>query len=343
MSVARHMQLSEFEYSLPPEFIAQEPLPERDKSKLLVLHRDSGRIEHKCFFNLSEYLHPGDLLVLNDTRVTALRLKGSKPTGGKVEILLLGDLGKNRWDAIVKPGRRVGVGTTILFEENGLSAQVVERTEGGGRILDFGDTPAASEAIARLGEVPLPPYIYTALKDAGRYQTVYAAEPGSAAAPTAGLHFTPKLLADVRAMGVRTTFIALHVGIATFRPVRTEIITDHVMHKEIISIPQDAAEAINSAEGRIIAVGTTTARAIESAAIERRRVAAVDGETSLFITPGYEFRVLDGLVTNFHMPKSTLLIMVSAFVGRDRIMRAYEEAKRHEYRFLSFGDAMLII
>ena len=343
MSVPRELLLGEYDYDLPPEFIAQGPLPERDKSKLLVLHRHSGEIEHKHFYDLPEYLRPSDLLVLNDTEVTALRLRGVKPTGGKVEALLLGDLGGNRWDAVVKPGRRVAVGATILFGDGVLSARVVERTEGGGRILDFGDAPGTADAIKRLGEVPLPPYVHAALKDVSRYQTVYAVEPGSAAAPTAGFHFTPKLLADVRAMGVKTTFVTLHVGLATFRPVRTEVITEHVMHKEVISIPQDTAEAINSAEGRIIAVGTTTARALESAAAGKRRVAVVDGETSLFITPGYEFKILDVLLTNFHMPRSTLLILVSAFAGRDLIMHAYEEAKKHKYRFLSFGDAMLII
>ena len=337
------MRLSEFDYSLPPEFIAQEPLAERDKSKLLVLHRDSGKIEHRRFYNISEYLRPSDLLVLNDTQVTALRLAGVKPTGGKVEVLLLRELGGNQWDALVRPGRRVDVGATILFGENELSARVIERTEGGGRILDFGGAPGAAETIRRLGEVPLPPYIHAALRDVSRYQTVYASQPGSAAAPTAGFHFTPESLAELRAMGVETTFISLHIGLATFRPVRAEIIAEHVMHKEVISISQEAAEAVNSAEGRVIAVGTTTARALESAAVGKRRIAAIDGETSLFITPGYEFKILDGIVTNFHMPRSTLLILVAAFAGRDLVMRAYEEAKKENYRFLSFGDAMLIV
>ncbi|HUV03792.1 MAG TPA: tRNA preQ1(34) S-adenosylmethionine ribosyltransferase-isomerase QueA [Armatimonadota bacterium] len=337
------MRLSEFDYSLPPEFIAQEPLAERDKSKLLVLHRDSGKIEHRRFYDIPEYLRPSDLLVMNDTEVTALRLRGAKPTGGKVDVLLLRELGGNRWDALVRPGRRVNVGATILFGQNELSASVTERTEGGGRILDFGDAPGTAEAIRRLGEVPLPPYIHAALRDVSRYQTVYALEPGSAAAPTAGLHFTPELLADLRAMGVGTASITLHIGLATFRPVRAEIISEHVMHREVISIPQEAAEAVNSAQARIIAVGTTTARALESAAIGKRRIAAVDGETSLFITPGYEFKVLDALVTNFHMPRSTLLILVAAFAGRDLVMQAYEEAKKENYRFLSFGDAMLIV
>jgi len=349
MTAPRELLLSEYDYDLPAEFIAQQPLAERDKSRLLVLHRKSGEIEHKRFCDFPEYLRPDDLLVLNDTQVTALRLRGEKPTGAKVEALLLRDLGGNRWDAVIKPGRRVNVGATVLFGD-GLSARVIERTEGGGRILDFGDEPGVSDAIRRLGEVPLPPYVHAVLRDVSRYQTVYANEPGSAAA---GFHFTPKMLAKIRAMGVKMVFVTLHVGIATFRPVREEIITEHVMHKEVISIPRETAEAVNSAKGRIVTVGTTTVRALESTAVgaagasvpdrrDKREVAAVDGETSLFITPGYEFRIPDAVLTNFHMPRSTLLILVSAFAGRDLIMKAYEEAKEQGYRFLSFGDAMLI-
>jgi S-adenosylmethionine:tRNA ribosyltransferase-isomerase len=337
------MRISEFDYDLPPEFIAQEPLAERDESKLLVLHRDTGRIEHRRFYNLPEYVRPKDLLVLNDTRVSALRLKGVKPTGGKVEALLMREVGPNRWEAMVKPGRRVDVGATILFGEDGLSAGVVERTEGGGRILDFGPGTHVRAKIRALGEVPLPPYIHTPLEEAERYQTVYSVEPGSAAAPTAGLHFTPRMLVDIEAMGVKIAWVTLHVSFATFRPVRTEIITDHVMHKEIISIPSETVREIESAKGRVIAIGTTTARALESAATGRRRLAPVDGETMLFITPGYQFKIVDALVTNFHMPRSTLLILVSAFAGRELILRAYEEAKKQNYRFLSFGDAMLIL
>ena len=337
------MLLSEFDYNLPPEMIAQEPLPERDKSKLLVLHRDSGEIEHRHFHDLPEYLRPDDLLVMNNTQVTALRLRGKKPTGALVEALLLSDLGGNRWDVVVKPGRRIAIGSTILFDHDGLTAKVIERTEGGGRILDFGNDPGVSEAIHRSGEVPLPPYIHAELKDAGRYQTVYAKEPGSAAAPTAGLHFTPKLLDKVREMGVKIAYVTLNVGIATFRPVRTENLEEHVMHRERISIPTETAEAINSAEGRIIAVGTTTARALEGAATGKRRIDAFQGDTDIFITPGYEFKILDGLITNFHIPKSTLIVLVSAFAGRDRIMRAYEAAKEENYRFFSFGDAMFLV
>ncbi len=335
-------RLSDYDYVLPPEFIAQDPLPERDQSKLLVLHRDTGDIEHRRFFNLPDYLEPGDLLVMNDTEVTARRIYGVKPTGGRVEALLIRRVGANRWEAIVKPGRRVAVGTTMEFD-GGLTAEVIDRTEDGGRVLDFGDVSGVAETIERVGEVPLPPYILKSLSEASRYQTVYAEAPGSAAAPTAGLHFTPRLLDELRKKGIKTATVTLHVGIATFRPVRTEDITEHVMHKETISVSIEAAQAINSATGRIIAVGTTTARTLESAAIGKRQVAAVDGETGLFITPGYEFKILDGLITNFHIPKSTLLILISAFAGRDKIIAAYEEAKRERYRFLSFGDAMLII
>lgn len=336
------MRLSEFDYDLPPELIAQEPLPERDKSRLLVLFRKTGRIEHRHFYDLPEYLNPGDLLVMNNTRVTAKRLRGVKPTGGKVEVLLLHEVGPNKWEALVKPGRRVEPGTVVNFGDN-LSAEVIARTKEGGRILDFGDAPEVREAIERIGEVPLPPYIKKGLRLAERYQTVYAQVPGSAAAPTAGLHFTPRLISKIREKGVEIAFVTLNVGVATFRPVKTELIAEHPMHREMISVSPKAAEMVNSAKGRIIAVGTTTARALESAAVGRRKIQPMEGETGLYIIPGYEFKVIDGLITNFHMPRSTLLILVSAFAGRDNIMRAYEEAKRLKYRFLSFGDAMLIV
>jgi S-adenosylmethionine:tRNA ribosyltransferase-isomerase len=337
------MLLSDFDYDLRPELIAQEPLSNRDRSKLLLLNRATGETAHRHFFDLPEYLRPDDLLVLNDTRVTAVRLHGRKPTGGLVEALLIHNLGGNRWDAVVKPGRRVNLGHTILFDDLGISAEVVGRSDGGCRILDFGDDPGVCEAIERAGEVPLPPYISTVLRDKDRYQTVYAAEPGSAAAPTAGFHFTPELLAKIRSMGVRTAFVTLHVGIATFRPVRTEEIEDHVMHYEHISISPEVAEVINSAPGRIISVGTTTARVLESAAVGKRRVEPIDRETNLFVKPGYEFQIMDGLITNFHMPKSTLMVLVSTFAGRDSIMSAYKKAAENQYRFLSFGDAMFII
>jgi len=337
------MHLSEFDYELPPELIAQDPLPERDKSRLLVLHRGSGRIEHRFFYNLPDYLQAGDVLVLNNTRVTAKRLRGVKPTGGKVEVLLLREVAPNKWEALVKPGRRLEAGTQIVFGDEQLSAQVLARTPDGGRILDFGQSEEVCGLIESLGEVPLPPYIRKKLDTPERYQTIYADEPGSAAAPTAGLHFTPSLLEQVRAKDVKIAFITLDVGIATFRPVKTEFIADHPMHKERISISPEAAEAINTARGRIISVGTTTVRALESAAVGRHKVAPVDCETELYIMPGFEFKIVDALITNFHMPRSTLLILVSAFAGREKVMRAYDEAKRLKYRFLSFGDAMLII
>lgn len=336
------MLLSEFDYDLKLDRIAQEPLPNRDRSKLLLLDRNTGEMGHRHFYELTKFLRPDDLLVLNDTKVTAVRLHGRKPTGAKVEALLIHNLGDNRWDAVVKPGRRVDVGHSIIFDDLGISADVVGRSDGGCRILDFGDDPGVCEAIERVGEVPLPPYISTVLEDRDRYQTVYANEPGSAAAPTAGFHFTPELFAEIHAMGIRTAFVTLHVGIATFRPVRTEQIEDHIMHYEHISISPEVADTVNSAPGRIISVGTTTARVLESAAVGKRRVEAIDRQTNLFIKPGYDFQILDGLITNFHMPRSTLMVLVSAFAGRKSIMNAYREAAEQDYRFLSFGDAMFI-
>lgn len=337
------MRLSEFDYKLPPELIAQTPVRKRDTSRLLVLHRDTGQIEHKRFYNLPEYIQPSDILVMNDTRVSALRLIGSKPTGAKVEVLLLREVGPNLWEALVKPGRRVPPGAKLLFGEENLSAHVVARTEHGGRILYFGDSSTSRYTIRRLGTTPLPPYVHTELSNPNRYQTVYSTQPGSAAAPTAGLHFTKQLIAQLKAKGVNIVFITLDIGIATFRPVQTQNIEDHVMHEERISVSQEAVDAINSAEGRIIAIGTTTVRALETAAIAPRTIVSSQGPTSLFIKPGYQFKIVDALVTNFHMPKSTLLMLVAAFASRDAIIGAYEEAIRLRYRFLSFGDAMLIL
>jgi len=336
------MLLSEIDYNLAPEMIAQEPLTDRDHSKLMIVHRHSMDFDHRHFYDIVDYLRPDDILVMNNTRVSALRLFGTKKTGAKVEALLLRDLGENRWEAVVKPGRRVDVGTVVSFE-HGLSASVEVRIEGGGRILDFGPGDDITDTISRVGAVPLPPYIHRRLSDPARYQTVYAQSSGSAAAPTAGFHFTPNLLQRVREHGVEIAFVTLHVGLGTFRPVRTEKIEDHVMHAERISISSATAEIINSAKGRVISVGTTTARTLESGAIGKRRVSAVDMETDIFIQPGYDFKVVDGLITNFHMPKSTLMVLVSAFAGHEVIMRAYQDAKDHNYRFLSFGDAMFII
>jgi S-adenosylmethionine:tRNA ribosyltransferase-isomerase len=336
------MRLADFNYDLPPELIAQEPIKERDKSRLLVVRRSAGSLEHRNFSEIVELIRPDDLLVLNDTRVTAARLEGRKRTGGKVEALLLCKLGTNRYEAMVKPGRRVDVGSEIVFGDGELTAAVVERTEVGGRILEFSSETDSETLIGRFGEVPLPPYITRKLSDRERYQTVYARHGGSAAAPTAGLHFTPALLDKIRQKGTRVTFVTLHVGVGTFRPVRCENILDHEMHSETVSLSDESADMINSHKGRIVVVGTTTARALESAAVAERTVAPMHGETSLFITPGYKFKIVEALVTNFHMPKSTLLILVSSLAGRELVLKAYAEAARERYRFLSFGDAMFI-
>jgi len=335
------MRLADFDYTLPEELIAQEPLQERDKSRLLVVNRSTQTIEHRQFADLLDYLRDDDLLVMNDTRVVAVRLFGRKTTGGAAEALLMRRLEPGLWQGMVKPGRRVQVGAEIEFD-GGLRAEVVGRTEEGGRLLRFSANTDPDELIARLGEVPLPPYIHRRLENADRYQTVYAAADGSAAAPTAGLHFTESLLGKIRARGSRIAFVTLHVGVATFRPVRTENIEDHEMHSEAIDISPECAEAVNSAKGRIICIGTTSVRALESAAVDRRRVEPMVGETKLFVTPGYEFKIVDGMVTNFHIPRSTLLMLVSAFGGTDLIRRAYGEAVRSKYRFLSFGDAMFL-
>lgn len=337
------MLLSDFDYELPIDLIAQTPLAQRDKSRLLVLDRNTGSIEHKQFSDILDYLNPDDLLVLNDTQVSAVRLLGERASGGKVEALLLQNVRDNIWNAMIKPGRKIQPGSRIEFGDDGLVADVIDRTESGGRILDFGNGIEIKEKIMATGQTPLPPYIQTILKDSSRYQTVYASEPGSAAAPTAGFHFTPELLEKIQSLGISTAFVTLHVGIATFRPVRTEDIADHVMHHEHISIAPETAEKINTAKGRIISVGTTTARVLESAAVDKRRVSPINQETNLFITPGYDFKIIDGLITNFHMPKSTLLILVSSFAGRENILNAYNTARIERYRFLSFGDAMFII
>lgn len=337
------MHLQDFNYDLPEELIAQEPLAERDQSRLLVLNKKTGSIEHKKFLDLPGYLEPGDLLVLNDTRVIASRLHGRKESGGAVEALLLTRINNHRWQAMVKPGRRVPVGTEIIFGDGELTARTIDRLDDGGRILEFSCAGNCDDLISTLGETPLPPYIHRKLEDRERYQTVYAESEGSAAAPTAGLHFTPRVFDAIRAKGIETAFVTLHVGIGTFRPVRVENIMEHEMHAEFVFINKATAEKINSCKGRIICVGTTTARALESAAVEKHRIKPMCDETRLFITPGYDLKIIDALVTNFHMPRSTLLILISAFAGRDKIMKAYHEAIEHRYRMLSFGDAMLII
>ena len=335
------MRLSEFKYTLPQELIAQKPLAQRDQSRLLVVSKDSSSIEHRKFFEILDYLRDDDLVVLNNTRVVATRLHGRKQTGGKVEVLLMKRRSPGVWEGMVKPGRRVAVGAGLVFDK-GLAAEVVDRTEEGGRILRFDADTDPDELIASVGHLPLPPYVHRRLHDPERYQTVYAASDGSAAAPTAGLHFTPDLLDRIRRRGIQTVFIALHVGIATFRPVRTEDIEDHQMHAESVEISAESADIINSARGRIVCVGTTTARALESAAVATRKIACAGGETRLFIRPPYDFKVVEALITNFHMPGSTLLMLVSAFAGIELVRRAYQEAVRTKYRFLSFGDAMFL-
>jgi len=348
------MRLSDFDYTLPQELIAQEPLPQREKSRLMVVDKTTRTIEHRRFEDILDYLLDDDLIVMNDTKVTAKRLYGRKTTGGAVEALLLRRVAPGLWRAMVKPGRRVQVGATLEFEagcehpelverQTGrLTAEVVERTDEGGRILRFSADTDPDALIEAAGEIPLPPYIHKKLSDPDRYQTVYAAAEGSAAAPTAGLHFTKDLLARIADRGIRIVYVTLDVGVATFRPVRVEDIDLHEMHAERFEIGREAAEAINNAKGRVVCVGTTTARALESAAVEKGKVMATAGETKLFIRPPYDFAIVGALITNFHMPKSTLLMLVSAFAGTELIRRAYEEAVRYKYRFLSFGDAMLL-
>jgi S-adenosylmethionine:tRNA ribosyltransferase-isomerase len=336
------MLLEDFNYHLPEELIAQVPIPERDQSRLLVLHKDNGQIEHKHFYDIIEYLEEGDLLVFNDTRVMPARLEAFKQTGGHVELLLTAKISPGVWSGMVKPGRRVAVGTKLVLRD-GLTAEILSRTPEGGRIIQFNSEGDPDNEVARQGIVPLPPYIHKTLEDPERYQTVYASIEGSSAAPTAGLHFTDRLLTALRAKRVVTAFVTLHVGIATFRPVRTTHIEDHEMHSEWFSIEPECVEAVRSCRGRVIAVGTTSVRALESGAIGHRLLKSVQEETKMFITPGYEFQVVDCMITNFHIPKSTLLVLVSALAGSvDNMQKAYMEALKEQYRFLSLGDAMFI-
>ncbi|HZO86935.1 MAG TPA: tRNA preQ1(34) S-adenosylmethionine ribosyltransferase-isomerase QueA [Chthonomonadaceae bacterium] len=346
------MRTDLFDYTLPPERIAQTPGP-RGESRLLVLHRQDGRIEHRRFADVLAYLRPGDTLVLNDTRVTARRLEARREGGQPAEVLLLHPVGETCWEALVKPGRSLRPGRSVeILGTPPVTARIAATTPEGGRILEFADRRTRDQ-LAHQGTTPLPPYIHTPLPadQEERYQTVYAAEDGSAAAPTAGLHFTPELLARAEAMGVRLARLTLHVGVGTFRPVRTEEVEAHEMHAETVALSEETAQIINTTPGRIFAVGTTSVRSLESAADPeetvtaggRARVRPFVGETRLFITPGYRFRVVEALITNFHLPRSTLLMLVAAFAGRENVLRAYEEAIREEYRFFSFGDAMLIV
>lgn len=341
------MDIADFVYHLPEELIAQEPARPRDSSGLLVLHRDRNQTEHRRFRDLPQYLTSDDLMVFNDTRVMRARLRGRRyPGGGRAEVLLLEDRGGGVWEAVVSPGRRLPPGREIVFGEGELRAEVMERTASGGRLLRFFGARGAASEMARLAEVPVPPYVHRPLDDEADYQTVYARVPGASAAPTAGLHFSEELLREVQARVSGIAHLTLHIGLSTFRPIHTENVEDHEMHGERFHIPEETAALVSQAveQGRrVVAVGTSTARALEAAADDRGRVAPGPGETDLFIRPGYQFKVVGALVTNFHMPRSTLLVMVCAFAGRERILRAYEEAVAERYRFLSFGDAMLIV
>ncbi|MBO4854601.1 MAG: tRNA preQ1(34) S-adenosylmethionine ribosyltransferase-isomerase QueA [Oscillospiraceae bacterium] len=340
------MKTSDFYFDLPQELIAQTPAARRDASRLLVLDKDTGAIEHRHFYDLPSYLRPGDCLVLNDSRVLPARLLGERlPGGGACEVLLLIDRGEKTWECLVRPGRRMHVGTRLSFGGGELTAQVTEELPDGNRLVRFDYDGIFLEILDRLGKMPLPPYIRAELQDRERYQTVYSKVTGSAAAPTAGLHFTEELLEKIRAMGVELAFVTLHVGLGTFRPVKTEEITDHEMHSEYCVISPETAERINVTKrrgGRVICVGTTSCRTVESWAGEDGTVRSGAGWTNIFIYPGYRFKVLDGLITNFHLPESTLIMLVSALAGREHVLAAYEEAVRERYRFFSFGDATLI-
>lgn len=350
------MRTELFDYHLPPELIAQTYVP-RGASRLLVLGRENGALAHRHFPDLLDYLHPGDCLVLNDTRVTARRLEALRENGYPAEVLLLRPVGATAWEGLVRPGKALKPGKALTFvgpppEQKRLVAVVTATTGDGGRLLDFGD-PVSRDTVANWGVTPLPPYIKTPLspEEEARYQTVYAREGGSSAAPTAGLHFTESLLAQIAEKGVAIARVTLHVGVGTFRPVRTEDIEAHEMHYETAHIPEEAAQTVNATTGRIVAVGTTSVRTLETGAAQAERlsdpryprIAPFTGETNLFITPGYRFRATDAMITNFHLPRSTLLMLVSAFSSRENILRAYAEAVQEKYRFFSFGDAMLII
>ena len=341
------MRVSDFDYALPESAIAQSPVEPRDASRLMVLDRRSGKIQHRIFRDLPEYLSPGDVLVVNDSRVIPARLFGEKEgTGGSVELLLLERRALDTWEALVRPGRRVRPGARLVFGGGLLRAEVTDVTPAGGRMIVFRYEGVFEELLRRLGEMPLPPYIKQKLDDPERYQTVYSREEGSKAAPTAGLHFTPGLLETIRRRGVEIVSLTLHVGLGTFRPVTAETVEEHVMHAEYFRIPAQTANAVNRAKeqgGRVVAVGTTAVRTLESAADETGRVHPGDGWTDLFIYPGYRFKAVDAMVTNFHLPRSTLLMLVCAFAGREETLAAYRTAVEEGYRFYSFGDAMLIL
>ena len=332
-------------YDLPEERIAQTPVEPRDHSRLMVLHRDTHEIEHRHFYDVIDYLNPGDCMVINETKVIPARLYGERPTGGACEVLLLKQVGPKKWETLVRPGKKLRPGAEVIFGDGRLRCRVLETTDAGGRIVEFECEGTFEAALDALGEMPLPPYIHEKLQDRNRYQTVYARQDGSAAAPTAGLHFTPELLERIRQKGIDIVPVLLHVGLGTFRPVKVENIEDHEMHTEYFEVTEDAARRINAARergGRVIAVGTTSVRTLESAA-ENGRVRAMRGDTNIFIKPGYQYQMVDALITNFHLPGSTLVMLVSALYDRERILDAYRVAVKEQYRFFSFGDAMLIL
>ena len=341
------MKTQDFYFDLPQELIAQTPIEQRDASRLLVLPKEEGEFSHRHFYDLTEYLREGDCLILNDSRVLPARLLGQRlPGGGACEVLLLIDRGEKVWECLVRPGKRLKKGARVSFGDGVLTGEIVDELPDGNRLVRFDYEGIFLEVLDKLGKMPLPPYIKAELQDRERYQTVYSRVVGSAAAPTAGLHFTPELLEKVQAMGVNLGYVTLHVGLGTFRPVKEENILDHDMHSEYCVIPPETAELINRTKangGRVICVGTTSCRTVESWAGEDGHMEAAAGWTKIFIYPGYRFKVLDGLITNFHLPESTLLMLVSALAGRERVLEAYDEAVKQQYRFFSFGDAMLII
>ena len=340
------MKKSDFYYELPKELIAQHPTEKRDQSRLLVVDRDTGELQHKHFFDILDELQKGDCLILNNTKVLPARIFGVKEeTGAHVELLLLKSVGPDVWEVIAGPGKRAKKGAKFSFENGLLNAEVLDVLEGGNRLVRFTYDGNFYEVLDQIGQMPLPPYITEELKDKERYQTVYSHELGSAAAPTAGLHFTDELMERIRQKGVNIAYVTLHVGLGTFRPVKVDDVTKHKMHSEHYEIPQETADLIRQTKengGRVIAIGTTSCRTLESVATEYGEIRACDGFTDIFIYPGYQFKVLDGLVTNFHLPESTLIMLVSAFAGYDNVMNAYKIAVEERYRFFSFGDAMMI-
>ncbi|MCX7904071.1 MAG: tRNA preQ1(34) S-adenosylmethionine ribosyltransferase-isomerase QueA [Caloramator sp.] len=340
------MKVKDFYFHLPEELIAQKPLEKRDESRLMILDRKTGEIEHRIFKEIIEFLNPGDCLVLNNSRVIPARLFGVKEdTKAKAEFVLIKRLDRDRWEALVKPGKKVKIGSKFVFGNGELTCTILDNTDFGGRIIEFNYDGVFEEVLDKLGEMPLPPYIKEKLEDKERYQTVYSKVEGSAAAPTAGLHFTEELLERIKKKGVNIAFLTLHVGLGTFRPVKVENIEEHKMHAEFYNLDEENAKIINETKKngkRVIAVGTTSCRTLETIADEKGFVKASSGWTDIFIYPGYRFKILDGLITNFHLPESTLIMLVSAFAGKENIMRAYNTAVKERYRFFSFGDAMFI-